>query len=960
MLDCRAGAIPIVLFGGACFAQTLQFSSGVTTGTIGNVAITEASSVVASRVNTNVLWTEEDSGNPAQIYAMTPAGTNLGTYTIAGASNTDWEDMAAGPGPIAGTQYLYIGDIGDNNSARAKIEVYRVVEPVVSDTQSTVTTSISGAAKFTFGYPDGAHDAESLFVDPLTKDIYIITKRDVGVKYVFEAPYPQSTSSTTTLTLAYTLNNNTALTAADISPDGSEIIIRSYATNSGLLYKRPAGGTIADAFATTPIAIPLVTENQGEGIGFDPQGRGYYTTSEGTSQPIHYFDLLPPPATAVYWDNDSVVAGNRATTGALLGGTGSWDATSLKWYNGSCDVPWQNSNDAVFWGNAGTVTLSAARAVNSLTFKTTGYTIAASTLTLNGSSITVDSGVSATISSTIGGFGLIKNGAGTLNLTGSNTFNAGLIINGGIVSISADNNLGSTSTNSITIDGGTLSLSNTSPISLNVFRSMTIGPNGGTINTALTGTGSDSWFGALSGGASAVLTKTGTGNLFLNANSAAYQGKWIINGGEINPGNSTTGDNGWGAVPAHFVSDFFTLNNTSGSSLAGIRAGAGADYTIHANRGITLGANGGTINTVASTANVTIAGVISGAGPLSVLSSVTTPGTIVLTGANTYTGGTILSAGTLVLRNTSALGSGPLTLAGGTLQTGIPMSFSNPISLTAPSTIDTAGNNATYNGSIASTSSLTKSGIGKLSLTSVRTAGLTVAAGTLAATAGGGDTGTSRVSSLSVTSLLDLNDHSLIIDYTASSPAASIRQMLTNGYGPGDWSGISGITSSIAHADPNHHHTLAYAEAAALGISNFAGQSIPGEAVVIKYTYPGDNNLDGIVDLDNDFSLFVDGYNTQLSNPSALNPGNLWTNGDYNYDGVIDLDNDFSIFVDSYAAFTQNPAQLASIINSMDLTMAQKNQLMSAVPEPASPAILIVIMGAIGLRVRRRHKFGRY
>ena len=127
----------------------------------------------------------------------------------------------------------------------------------------------------------------------------------------------------------------------------------------------------------------------------------------------------------------------------------------------------------------------------------------------------------------------------------------------------------------------------------------------------------------------------------------------------------------------------------------------------------------------------------------------------------------------------------------------------------------------------------------------------------------------------------------------------------------------------------------------------------------MKYTYPGDNNLDGAVDLDNDFSLFVDGYNKQIANPFALNSGNLWVSGDYNYDNVIDLDNDFSIFVDSYATFTQNPAQLAqldAIINSMDLTTAQKNVLLASVPEPGPLAFGAMAMMVMLLRRKLKAK----
>jgi autotransporter-associated beta strand protein len=412
-------------------ARGQTFSSGITTGIIQNASIDEASGIVASRLNTNVLWTHNDSGNAAQLFAMTPAGASLGTYTLSGTSNFDWEDIATGPGPTAGTNYLYVGDIGDNLAIRSTVSVYRVAEPTVSDTQAPVTTSVSGAAKLTFAYPNGPHDAESLFVDPLTKDLYIVSKRDAQ-KFVYRASYPQANSGTTTMQLVATLNNANWITSADISVDGNRIIMRAPGTGTGLIYTRPAGGTIADAFGTAPVSIPLLAENQGEAIGFDPFGRGYYTTSEGAGAPIHYFDQLPPPAVSVYWDNDGVAAGSRNTSGTGLGGTGTWNASAVKWYNGNCDVPWQNGHNAVFWGTAGTVTLGATQTVNSVSFKTTGYTITGSTLTLGGSSVAVDAGVVATIGSVVAGSaGLVKSGTGTLKLMSANAYTGGATVAAG-------------------------------------------------------------------------------------------------------------------------------------------------------------------------------------------------------------------------------------------------------------------------------------------------------------------------------------------------------------------------------------------------------------------------------------------------------------------------------------------------------------------------------------------------
>jgi hypothetical protein len=155
---------------------------------------------------------------------------------------------------------------------------------------------LSGAVKLTFAYPDGPRDAESMFVDPQTKDIYIITKRE-NPHRVYRAAYPQATSGTTTLQYVTQFNHPNWLTGADISVGGNEIVVRGDGTgtvdNTGRLFIRPLGGSIADAFNSTPITIPLISDGQGEAIGFDRNGWGYYTTSEGASRPIHYFDRLP-------------------------------------------------------------------------------------------------------------------------------------------------------------------------------------------------------------------------------------------------------------------------------------------------------------------------------------------------------------------------------------------------------------------------------------------------------------------------------------------------------------------------------------------------------------------------------------------------------------------------------------------------------------------------------------------
>src|SRR5439155_22735166 len=118
----------------------------------------------------------------------------------------------------------------------------------------------------------------------------------------------------------------------------------------------------------------------------------------------------------------------------------------------------------IFAGAAGTVTLTGARTASGLTFTTTGYTLTGNTLDLGASgSVTVNSGLTATLDTQITGgtSTLVKNGAGTLNLTNTgNDYGGGTTINAGILNMgSAESTLGalpgSGSTN-IPVNGGTL------------------------------------------------------------------------------------------------------------------------------------------------------------------------------------------------------------------------------------------------------------------------------------------------------------------------------------------------------------------------------------------------------------------------------------------------------------------------------------------------------------------------
>jgi hypothetical protein len=254
------------------------FDGPVDLGEINNPEIDESSGMVVCRQDNDMIWTHNDSGDSNRIFLILNNGAYLGTFNLINAKNRDWEDIAIGPGPIANINYLYVAEIGDNNAKYDLKYIYRFPEPDISVLSSTVTeVDVHNVETITFVYPDGIKmDAETLLIDPWTKDLYIVTKREWPVT-VYRLPYPQSTTETITAEKYGTLPFTFA-TAGDISADGKEILIKTY--DKVFLWTREESESIADAFMQQPVRLKYTPEPQGEAITFHPNGIGYYTLSE--------------------------------------------------------------------------------------------------------------------------------------------------------------------------------------------------------------------------------------------------------------------------------------------------------------------------------------------------------------------------------------------------------------------------------------------------------------------------------------------------------------------------------------------------------------------------------------------------------------------------------------------------------------------------------------------------------
>ncbi len=550
---------------------------------------------------------------------------------------------------------------------------------------------------------------------------------------------------------------------------------------------------------------------------------------------------------------------------STLGGTGGvitrtdGATAAITLGSGSAGASIQNGNGlaSLTKNTTGTLTLSGNSTYTGATFVSAGTLIVSGQLA-NTSGVTIGTGGGAAVlraeSAGALGTGNIQfdstgnNSTARLELAGgaslSNTITlAGRTNNSvAIENISGSNSI--TGTISLAVGGGTYWIeSDAGKLTLSAPTSISSIATGNRTVT-LQGSGNGEISGAITNGSATVaVTKTGLGTWTLSGNNT-YSGATLISAGTLEVGNGGTTGN---------ISNLDLTNN-------------------------------GTLKFNRSNAYV-FGNIISGTGGVTQAGS----GTTTLSAANTFTGTTNVTSGSL--------------LVSGEINSSAPANISAGAKLEVTSTGQVNLDLLTNHGTFTTANGAAVDGIAGTGSTSVTSGSLdssrSIIQNTLSISGNasvhiatnGNATGVNKIKSLNIPTsgsgyagMIDLHDNDLIIDYSGSSSSYSlvldrVKSGLTLLGGNG-----TGIASTVVDLQTIPGTMLAVVDNAAVGgaitsLSGFTDFNF-SNSVLVKYTWFGDCNLDGVVD-SSDYALIDTGFTS-----SGTLDG--WVFGDLNYDSVID------------------------------------------------------------------------
>jgi len=452
-----------------------------------------------------------------------------------------------------------------------------------------------------------------------------------------------------------------------------------------------------------------------------------------------------------------------------------------------------NINNATVSGGSGAFAVNFLGGTNVLALTGTGSLVGGINMA-GASSLEIAPAVATTTSlaNVISGTGsLIKDGAGTLVLSGANTFSGGITVAGGTLSLGSNTAAGTgtiTTTGSV-IDYAVDGMVVANPININ---------SNDTQLQVLAGISATQSGDISETGGPRPLEKIGDGTLVLTGNNT-YTGVTTVSAGTLVAGSANALGTTAGGTIVESGANLTISNVAIGAEALTLNGGSSLTGTGVASLAGTVALVGDNTVTVGATDELTLSGIISGAAGDDLIKAGN--GALTLSGASTYTGDTIVNAGTLNITGSVASlvvtgnGTGVIQVDGASLAdtAAVTLNDTSNLTLTGAETIGSlagaagatvtlgantlttggAGTSTSFAGVISGTGGLTKAGAGTMTLTGVNTStGPTpLSAGALALTGSGAIASTSISTAAGATLSTDggaLNNNAVITSNAGS------------------------------------------------------------------------------------------------------------------------------------------------------------------------------------------------
>ncbi len=252
--------------------------------------INESSGLARCVSRPGTYWTHNDSGDRPRLFLFDEAGKTLATFDVAGARATDWEDMCSFR--YQQTNYLLIGDVGDNAARRQSVKLYLVEEPSESRLAKPLGGKLAVKQTIEFTYEDGPRDCESIGFDPRGGEIYLVSKEVAMECSVYRLPLFGNDDGQVRVAKRVARIEVPIAVAMDISPDGSGLIVLTYF--EAFEFRRRGKESLAAALRRPGRRLTMPVRRQGETICYGHDGRSLFLTSEGVRQSI--WKIEPKPA----------------------------------------------------------------------------------------------------------------------------------------------------------------------------------------------------------------------------------------------------------------------------------------------------------------------------------------------------------------------------------------------------------------------------------------------------------------------------------------------------------------------------------------------------------------------------------------------------------------------------------------------------------------------------------------